>query len=71
MSTGQLGPSDAAAEPAWADKKDPSSIGPSKSALKAIFDSLLWKIDHFRDFLEARKVLLAAELNKANGRAAA
>lgn len=27
-------------------------------------DSALWKIDRFRDFLEARKVLLAAELNR-------
>ncbi|MCK7581640.1 MAG: hypothetical protein MZV65_42495 [Chromatiales bacterium] len=27
-------------------------------------DPELWKIDRFRDFLEARKVLLAAELNR-------
>lgn len=27
-------------------------------------DPALWKIENFRDFLEARKVLLAAELNK-------
>ena len=27
-------------------------------------DPALWKIDHFRDFLKARQVLLAAELNR-------
>ena len=27
-------------------------------------DPALWKIEHFRDFLEARKVLLATELNR-------
>ena len=27
-------------------------------------DPALWKIERFRDFLEARKVLLAAELNR-------
>ena len=33
-------------------------------------DPALWKIESFRDFLEARKVLLAAEAEPAHGGAA-